>query len=100
MAKVTKKEPVASTEAYGDIIETRPSESVSRSEEPHQSRSFRCRSKIRQEKREDRHIKRYSRSLKSLKKMCALQSESESETWYYQLISHMITTVEHEDPGW
>lgn len=59
MAEATKKESMEATEAYGDIIEEPPSQSDTRSEEPHGSRSSRIPSKNPHAKREERHARRH-----------------------------------------
>lgn len=60
-----KKESVATTGAYGDIIKKPTSWSDSGSEEPHHSSSSRHRFKNCQAKHEDHHINLHSSSMKS-----------------------------------
>lgn len=73
VAKASKKEPLAATEAYGNITAEPPRQSDWGSEEPQLRRSSRRRSKNCHAKCEDSHVKQHSHSTESLKKKLRLQ---------------------------
>lgn len=97
--KPSKNEPLAATEAYGDVIAALPSRSDSESKKLHRSKSSRCRSKNRHWNLEERHDNRQFHLSKSLKEIPDLQTDFETVDGILSMNKHYDLHPRTQDSG-